>query len=395
MSLPVVVAGAGIGGLSAALALSARGHDIVVVERSVELKEVGAGLQLSPNACRVLDDIGVLDGVRAAATAPDYIAIGSARQGAEITRIALGNTMTRQYGAPYLVVHRADLQRALFEKARSDPKIEIRFWTEISDLDDLDGAPVTCMVVSGGARQKLEAKAVIGADGVWSRTRQFVPGHAKTRYTGLTAYRATLQANRIEPDLLRHTGLWLGSNAHLVHYPISGGARFNLVALVPEEWTEKGWSAKGSRSELLGHFEKWAPGLRELIDMPENWLKWALCGVDANGPWCAGRVALLGDAAHAMLPFAAQGAAMAIEDAAVLASFFAPAETDIPSAFTAYETERKPRVKKVQKTAEENGRIYHLGGPVAIGRDMALKLMRPKKLADRQDWIYGWTPPGA
>jgi salicylate hydroxylase len=394
MTFPVFVAGAGIGGLSAALALSARGHDVIVLERSLELKEVGAGLQLSPNACRILDNFGVLDHVRAAATAPDHIAIGSARQGTEITRIALGDAMTRRYGTPYLVVHRADLQRALFEKARSDPKIEVRFSTGISELDDAGDSGVTCTVVSGGARETLAARAVIGADGVWSTTRQFVPDHAKTRYSGLTAYRATLQANRVEPDLLNHTGLWLGSNAHLVHYPISGGARFNLVALVPEEWTEEGWSAEGSRAELLSHFENWAPSLRRLIDLPENWLKWALCGVDANGPWSSGRLALLGDAAHAMLPFAAQGAAMAIEDAAVLASCFSPSETDIPSAFKAYEAARKPRVKKVQKTAEENGRIYHLGGPVAIGRDIALKLMRPQKLANRQDWIYSWTPPG-
>ncbi|MBD1548155.1 FAD-dependent monooxygenase [Roseibium aggregatum] len=393
MDLPVVIAGAGIGGLSAALALGAGGHDVLVVEKADELAEVGAGLQLSPNACRVLDDLGVLDSLMPHAVAPGGIRIGSGRTGREIVKIELGERIAARHGAPYLVVHRADLQKALFDRALHQGRIDIRLGSEILEVGDTPDGTLQCHVRSGGVIAQITARALIGADGVWSRVRERVSGHAQAKYTGLTAYRATLPAEKVNGDLLADTGLWLGPDAHLVHYPIRAGREFNLVALVPEKWTEEGWSATADRETLLGHFRAWAPNVRSLLEKPDTWLKWALCGVDAEGPWSDGRIALLGDAAHAMLPFAAQGAAMAIEDAAVLAHLFPRSATDIRAVFRAYEAARKRRVKKVQKTAAENGRIYHLGGPLAVGRDTVMKLMRPDRLSARQDWIYGWTPP--
>jgi salicylate hydroxylase len=393
MDLPVIIAGAGIGGLSAALALGARGHDVLVIERADELAEVGAGLQLSPNACRVLDDLGVLDRLMAHAVAPRSIRIGSGRTGREIASIGLGDRIANRYGAPYLVVHRADLQKTLFDRAVEQGRIEVRLGSEIIEVGDTPDGIVQCHVQTRDILTQMPAKALIGADGVWSRIRGRVPGHKQAEYTGLTAYRATLPAERVDDDLLNRTGLWLGPNAHLVHYPIRAGREFNLVALVPEKWTEEGWSATADRATLLRHFGNWAPGVKGLLEKPDTWLKWALCGVDANGPWSDGKVALLGDAAHAMLPFAAQGAAMAIEDAAVLAHLFPPSATDVRAVLKAYETARRKRVKKVQETAAENGRIYHLSGPLAIGRDTVMKLMPPDRLSARQDWIYGWTPP--
>jgi salicylate hydroxylase len=393
MDLPVVIAGAGIGGLSAALALGARGHDVLVVERADELAEVGAGLQLSPNACRVLDDLGVLDRLMPHAVAPCNVRIGSGRTGKEIASIELGERIADRYGSPYLVVHRADLQKILFDRAMNLGRIEVRLGSEIIEVGDTHDGTLQCHVQSGDVLVGLPARALIGADGVWSRVRGRVPGHGQAKYTGLTAYRATLPAEKVGDELLADTGLWLGPNAHLVHYPIRAGREFNLVALVPERWTEEGWSATADRATLLGHFRNWAPGVKSLLEKPETWLKWALCGVDADSPWSDGRITLLGDAAHAMLPFAAQGAAMAIEDAAVLAHLFPPSATDIPAVFKAYETARKQRVKKVQETAAENGRIYHLSGPLAIGRDTVMKLMPPDRLSARQDWIYGWMPP--
>lgn len=393
MDLPVVIAGAGIGGLSAALALGARGHDVLVVERADELAEVGAGLQLSPNACRVLNDLGVLDRLMPHAVAPRAIRIGSGRTGREIASIELGDRIANRHGAPYLVVHRADLQRTLYDRALEQGGIKVRLGSEIIEVGDTPDGIVQCHVQTGNILTQIPAKALIGADGVWSRVRGRVPGHKEAEYTGLTAYRATLPAESVDEDLLTRTGLWLGPNAHLVHYPIRAGREFNLVALVPERWTEEGWSATADRATLLDHFGKWASAVKTLLEKPETWLKWALCGVDANGPWSDGKIALLGDAAHAMLPFAAQGAAMAIEDAAVLAHLFPPSETDVPAALKAYETARRKRVKKVQETAAENGRIYHLNGPLAIGRDTVMKLMPADRLSARQDWIYGWTPP--
>ncbi|WP_346909891.1 FAD-dependent monooxygenase [uncultured Roseibium sp.] len=393
MDLPVVIAGAGIGGLSAALALGAAGHDVLVVERAGELAEVGAGLQLSPNACRVLDDLGVLDRLMPYAVAPRTIRIGSGRTGREIARIDLGDRIAERHGAPYLVVHRADLQKTLFDRALEQGRIEVRLGSEIIEVGDTPDGIVQCHVQTGNILSQIPAKALIGADGVWSRIRGRVPGHKQPEYTGLTAYRATLPAEHVDEDLLSRTGLWLGPNAHLVHYPIRAGREFNLVALVPERWTEEGWSATADRATLLGHFGNWAPGVKALLEKPGSWLKWALCGVDANGPWSDGKIALLGDAAHAMLPFAAQGAAMAIEDAAVLAHLFPPSATDIRAVLKAYEAARRKRVKKVQETAAENGRIYHLSGPMALGRDTVMKLMTADRLSARQDWIYGWTPP--
>ncbi len=393
MDLPVVIAGAGIGGLSAALALSASGHDVLVVERADELAEVGAGLQLSPNACRVLDDLDVLDRLMPLAVAPRTVRIGSGRTGREIASIELGDRVAERHGAPYLVVHRADLQKTLFDHAMEQGRINVRLGSEIIEVGDTPDGIVQCHVQTGDILSQIPAKALIGADGVWSRVRGRVPGHKQAKYTGLTAYRATLPAEQVDDDLLTRTGLWLGPNAHLVHYPIRAGREFNLVALVPEKWTEEGWSATADRAALLGHFANWAPGVLSLLEKPDTWLKWSLCGVDANGPWSDGKIALLGDAAHAMLPFAAQGAAMAIEDAAVLAHLFPPSATDVPAVLKAYETARRKRVKKVQETAAENGRIYHLSGPLAIGRDMVMKLMPPDRLSARLDWIYGWTPP--
>ncbi|WP_346894847.1 FAD-dependent monooxygenase [uncultured Roseibium sp.] len=393
MDLPVVIAGAGIGGLSAALALGARGHDVLVVERAGELAEVGAGLQLSPNACRVLKELGVLDRLMPHAVAPRAIRIASGRTGREIASIELGDRIATRHGAPYLVVHRADLQRTLFDHALDQGRIEIRLGSEIIEISDTPDGIVQCHVQTGDILAQISAKALIGADGVWSSIRNRVPGHREADYTGLTAYRATLPAERVDDDLLTRTGLWLGPNAHLVHYPICAGREFNLVALVPERWTEEGWSATADRTALLDHFGNWAAGVKTLLEKPDTWLKWALCGVDANGPWSDGKIALLGDAAHAMLPFAAQGAAMAIEDAAVLAHHFPPTATNVRTVLKAYEADRRKRVKKVQETAVENGRIYHLSGPMAVGRNTVMKLMPPDRLSARQDWIYGWTPP--
>ncbi len=392
MTYPVVVAGAGIGGLTAALALNARGHEVAVIERAEALEEVGAGLQLSPNATRILRDLKVLDTLGSKAVRPDHIVIGSARQGAEITRIPLGDQIEARHGAPYLVVHRADLQMALYQTAKVRSGITFKFGTTVHKAEDDAEGPLICHADAKGETQEIRALALIGADGVWSKTRLQVPGHSEAAYSGLTAYRATIPTSQVGAGLLKNTGLWLGPNAHLVHYPLCGGDTFNLVALVPEKWTEEGWAAKADRQVLLGHFGKWAPSLRSLLAQPGTWLKWALCGVDGAGSWTHGRIALLGDAAHGMLPFAAQGAAMAIEDAAVLANKLSPEENDVAHALKTYETARKDRVVKVQKTAVENGRIYHLSGPIALGRDMTMKLMRPEKLASRLDWIYGWTP---
>ncbi|WP_153768522.1 FAD-dependent monooxygenase [Labrenzia sp. CE80] len=394
MNAPLVIAGAGIGGLTAAVALSRAGHRVLVLERASALSEVGAGLQLSPNACKCLDKIGVLEAVRKTASAPEAIRIRSARSGKALAHIPLGSEASARYGAPYLLSHRADLQKALYDKARSLPSVEVRFGHSFigSHVDEAGNLSVTFQA-DDGRNLTLQAKALVGADGVWSRVRETLREHATAKFSGRTAYRATLRADQVDPGLLRDTGLWLGKDAHIVHYPIRQQSAFNIVVLVAEDWNEQDWSAPADRISLLKRFAQWAPDARRLLETPDSWLKWALCGVPATGPWAQGKTVLIGDAAHAMLPFAAQGAAMAIEDALVLASVLTPETTDIADALCRFERQRRERVRKVQKTAEENGRIYHMSGPLALGRDTVLRMSSPESLSARMDWIYGWTPP--
>ena len=394
MNAPVAITGAGIGGLAAALALCRNGHDVLVLEQATELKEVGAGLQLSPNATRCLRKLGVLDNVRSKASEPENIRIRSASNGADLARVPLGRTIEARQGAPYLVVHRADLQKALYEKAHSMPNIEFYFGQKFDSVfEEQKGLLKIANILKDGSPANHTASGLIGADGVWSKVREMLPGHETAQFSGKTAYRATVSGDTVDESLLRETGLWLGADAHLVHYPIRGGKELNIVALVTEPWHEKTWSSPASKQTLLGRFTDWPREITDLLQMPDHWLKWALCGVPASGRWFAGRLALLGDAAHGMLPFAAQGAAMALEDALVLADVLKPETADIETALATYQHRRQARVVKVQSTAVTNGRIYHMSGPLAFSRDMVLRLSSPDRLAARMDWIYNWHPP--
>lgn len=389
---PVAIAGAGIGGLTAALALSHAGRKVCIVERASELREAGAGLQLSPNACRVLRQLDVLDALEPVAVAPAAIQIANGQTGREVASVPLGESISRRFGNPYWVVHRADLQNALLAAVKRHTDIDLRLGCEVTEVVVNGPRHVAFTLRHAGTEQPMEADALIGADGVWSSLRSIIPAQHDARFAGQTAYRTTIPAAGLPSWMLINTGLWLGPDAHVVHYPISGGDKLNLVVLVEEDWTGKTWSEPASPDAVAGALANWSPVVQELAGRASQWLKWALCRVDASRPWTDQRLALLGDAAHAMLPFVAQGAAMAIEDAAVLATSIS-AQKSLPAALKTYEAARKPRVRKVQALAERNARIYHLSGPMAFGRDTALRLMGPKRLADQMDWIYRWTAP--
>jgi salicylate hydroxylase len=235
------------------------------------------------------------------------------------------------------------------------------------------------------------AAALIAADGVRSDLRGKIAADNTARAIGRTAWRATLPARTLERLVpLMHTGLWLGPNAHLVHYPIAGGRSVNIVAIVEEKWQGVGWSEPGDYYRLARHFARWATAPRAIVGATAEWRKWAILAVDPALPWTFDRGALLGDAAHAMPPFLAQGAAMAIEDAAVLADCLAASPADINSAFAAYESARQPRVARVHKEAFETGAHYHSGRPFAILRNTALRLAGWRLILGKNDWIYGW-----
>jgi salicylate hydroxylase len=382
--------------LTAALALAGCGFRVVILEKAERLEEAGAGLQLSPNASRVLIDLGLKPRLSARAVMPDAVSIMSARLGREIARLPLGEEASTRAGAPYWVVHRADLQAALQAEVNDNPNIELRLGCQFEDLTPHPEG-LTVVARSGTGRQQEVALALVGADGIWSAVRHHLFPQVQPQFSGLIAWRGTLEATQLPLEhATRRVQLWMGPNAHLVAYPIAGARQINVVAVVPGTWNRPGWSAPGDVAEIKAVFASppWPGAARMLIGAVDEWKKWALFTVPGGGEWTDGAVALLGDAAHAMLPFAAQGAAMAIEDAAVLAKCLGQSQNDggptIAVAMQRYARLRRPRVSRVQRTARQSGRIYHLTGPAAYVRDLAIRALGPGRMLARQDWIYDW-----
>ncbi|WNV10834.1 FAD-dependent monooxygenase [Tardiphaga sp. 709] len=380
----IVIAGAGIGGLTAALALAAQGFRVLICEKTGRLEEAGAGLQLSPNATRILIGLGLQPRLAPHVTTPASVSIMTARSGGEVIRLPLGSARDH---APYWLVHRADLQSALLGAVTAHPDIELRL-----------GCPVdTFRAQPGGIAVNDEsALALIGADGAWSTVRRQVFPETRPQFSGLIAWRGTLETSRLDSDLFPHgVQLWMGPKAHLVVYPVSSGERINMVAIMPGAVMQPGSSDTGDTGEIRRHFaaSHWPANARAMIESVENWRRWPLFTIQDGGMWHEGSVALLGDAAHAMLPFAAQGAGMAIEDAAVLAQCLGTAGHDaagIAPALERYAQLRQPRVTRVQRTARQSGQIYHLRGPMALARDLTMRALGAGRLQARQDWIYNW-----
>lgn len=395
-SRTIYVAGAGIGGLTAALALAARGFRIVVLEKAERLEEVGAGLQLSPNASRILVGLGLQERLARTAVLPEAISIMSARAGGEICRLPLGEAASFRASAPYWVLHRGDLQAALREAVDDHPDIELRLGCQFEDVA-AHAKGLTVVQRSGNTRQQELALALIGADGVWSTVRHHLFPQVQPQFSGLIAWRGTIDATQLPREYTaRRVQLWMGPQAHLVAYPISGARQINIVAVVPGTWSRPGWSTEGSGLELRNAFasSRWPATARMMLGAVDSWRKWALFAVPEGCEWTKGPIALLGDAVHAMLPFAAQGAGMAIEDAAVLAATLSEHPVDnadaVSAALKRYARLRRSRVARVQRAARAQGRIYHLTGPMALARDLAIKAMGPQQLLARQDWIYDW-----
>lgn len=389
-SRTVVIAGAGIGGLTAALCCAAKGFRIVVLEKAERLDEAGAGLQLSPNASRVLIGLGLHAQLAARAIAPAAIRVRAARNGRDIARIPLGEAAAARAGAPYWVMHRADLQAVLLAVARDTPGIELRLGAPFAGTE---AGPDGLQVVSGqgAAQRETAATALIGADGVWSAVRRRIFPDIEAAFSGRIAWRGTLAHGPGGSPLKREVQLWLGPNAHLVAYPISGARATNLVAITT------GSDTTARPDDLAAAFAAplWSEEARALIAGVPQWTHWPLFTLPDGGAWAQDRIALLGDAAHAMLPFMAQGAGMAIEDAAVLANALATTPDDPAAAFARYAQARRERVARVQRTARRNGRIYHLRGLPALARDLAMQALGGERLLAQQDWVYRWRAPEA
>jgi len=387
-----LIAGAGIGGLSAALCLARAGFRVSLFDQAEALAEVGAGLQLSPNASAILRDLGALDSLIPASLAPRAVRIRRARDGATLSVLPLEHAEQR-WGAPYLLAHRADLQRALLEVVARDEAIELCLGAAVTDFSaGADGVAIT--VERGARRLEWTGDFLIGADGSRSllRERLFGPHAGVLRFSGRTAWRALIEAERAPPSLRQdETSLWLGRRAHLVHYPLRGGAVVNVVAIVDEDIRAANgadfWSRPGDAAFLEARFGDWAMSARDLLGAATEWRKWPLYDRDPLADWTAGRVALLGDAAHPMLPFLAQGAAQAIEDAWALGAALSRG-VDIVQGLVAYQLARQARAARTQRESRRQGSLYHLSGPAALARDVAFRALGGARMLARYDWLY-------
>ncbi|ALK09128.1 FAD-dependent monooxygenase [Blastochloris viridis] len=396
-----MIAGAGVGGLAAAVGLADAGFAVSVIERAPQVTEIGAGIQLTPNATAALARLGLLDRVAAVAVEPRAMVIRNGRSGHEILRMPLGSTVARRFGRPWLVVHRADLIAALAAAVAATPAIKITLGTTVEAFA-LNPEGVTVSLVTGRERREETAAALIGADGLWSMVRRGAGDARAPVVSGRTAWRTTIPSESLPPELAGlDSGLWLGPDAHLVHYPIRRGSACNIVAVVrdetavtikPSEAGGSSWSGVGDPEVLIRRFERWAAPARALIEQPATWLTWRLADRPPLTAWGRGAQTLLGDAAHPMLPFLAQGAAMAIEDAVVLTQAMAAQPGNLPAALRAYEAIRRPRTARVQKEARINSLAYHLAGPAALARDVVLQTRGPAGLLSRYRWLYGWRP---
>lgn len=393
-ALPLLIAGGGIGGLTAALCLARKGCASHVLEQAADFAEVGAGIQLGPNIFKVLDALGLADAVDAVAFFPDHLIMRDSTSGDEIVRMPVGS---RQFAARfkyrYGVIYRPDLLDVLLKAAKRSPLITLSTKMKVVDFDDSghgDGDPIVAITASG---ERIEGAALIGADGLWSRVRERVIGDGKPQVSGHIAYRAVLPIEAVEERLRPNSVvLWAGPKRHLVHYPLRRGELFNLVAVFHSDRYDEGWDVFGDPAELVERFRDAAPEVRALLAKIETWKMWVLCDREPVRNWSSGRVGLLGDAAHPMLQYLAQGACMAVEDAYVLADQVDrhgdAHHGDYAAAFVAYQNERYLRAARVQLTARFYGEIYHAGGVKAEVRNQMFRASPPQPSVEAMGWLY-------
>ncbi len=383
---PVLIAGGGIGGLAAALGLARKGLRVLVLEQAAELGEIGAGIQIGPNAFHCFDDLGVGDAARACAVYIDKLRLMDATDGAEIAHIPLGDAFRERFGNPYAVVHRADLHGVLLEACRAESAIELRTACAVEGYEQ-DGAGVRAFLAGGEA---VEGAALIGADGLRSRIRRQLLGDGEPRVSGHSTYRSVIPTARMPEDLRWNAAtLWAGPKCHIVHYPLKGWEVFNLVVTYHDDAEEAVAGKPVPKDEVRRGFEHIVPRARQIIEHGEDWKLWVLCDRDPVVRWVEGRVALLGDAAHPMLQYFAQGACMALEDAVCLSHSVEAFGGELAPAFAAYCEQRVPRTTRVQLGSRLIGDyVYHPDGARALARNAALRAKSADQWYDSLDWLY-------
>ncbi len=389
MTLPVIIAGGGIGGLAAALGLARKGVASIVLERAAEIGEIGAGIQIGPNAFHCFDYLGVGDEARACAVYIDSLRLMDAVDGGAIATIPLDEQFRNHFGNPYAVVHRADLHGVLLNACRNSELIELRTRQRVIGYDQ-DGDSVRVECTDNGSLQGL---ALIGADGLRSDVRQQLVGDGEPRVSGHTTYRSVIPTAQMPEDLRWNAAtLWAGPRCHIVHYPLKGWKLFNLVVTYHNDVEEAVAGKPVSKDEVRQGFEHISARARQIIEHGNDWKLWVLCDRDPILNWVDGRVALLGDAAHPMLQYFAQGACMAMEDAVCLAHMFERHGDDVASALDSYMRQRRVRTARVQLDSRLIGEyIYHPDGATAEVRNHIMSKLTPDEWYDKLGWLYGGT----
>ena len=380
-----IIAGGGIGGLAAALALANKGRRSIVLEQSPALGEIGAGIQLAPNAFHAFDALGIGERARKGAVFVDELVLMDAVGGGRIAGIPVGERFRERFGNPYAVVHRADLHDALHDSCRESGLVELRVSSRVARYEQ-DGESVSVTLASG---ERVEGTALVGADGLWSAVRAQLAGDGAPIVSGHTTYRSVIPTEKMPEDLRWNAAtLWAGPKCHLVHYPLKGGKVFNLVVTTDNAAPEPVAGRSIAKSEVHANFPHICDRARQIIDHGQDWKLWVLCYREPIADWTDGRVTLLGDAAHPMLQYFAQGAAMAMEDAVCLAETI-EAHGDPARAFAAYNRNRAPRTGRVQIGSRLIGEyIYHPDGAKAEVRNAAMQASSPDGFYNSLEWLY-------
>lgn len=384
--LPVLVAGGGIGGLAAALALVRQGFRVKVLEQAAEVGEIGAGIQLGPNAFAAFDALGVGDKARGRAVYTDCMVMHDAIDEHEVGRIPTGEAFRQRFGNPYAVIHRVDVHRSLLEGAQETGRVEFATATRVEHVEQHGGA-VSAIDQHGHAHAGV---ALIGADGVKSVVRQQYVGDP-ARVTGHVVYRAVVDKAEFPADLRWNAAsIWVGPNCHLVHYPLRGGEQYNVVVTFHSREREEWGVREGSKEEVQSYFQGICPKARQLIDLPKSWKRWATADRDPIGRWTFGRATLLGDAAHPTTQYMAQGACMALEDAVTLGEALRVHGNDWAQALDLYQRSRIARTARVVLSSREMGRLYHAKGVERLVRNDLWKGRSAERFYDAMEWLYGW-----
>ena len=385
-SLPVLVAGGGIGGLAAALALAQQGFEVKVLEQASQIGEIGAGMQLGPNAFHAFDALGVGEQARSRAVYTDYMVMHDALDEYQVGHIPTGDAFRKRFGNPYAVIHRVDAHTALLEGVKTQGQVALHTNTAVQTMEQ-DDSSVSVIDQHG---QRHQGQALVAADGVKSVVRAQLVGDPH-RVTGHVVYRAVVDKADFPTELQWNAAsIWVGPNCHLVHYPLRGGEQYNVVVTFHSREVEEWGVTEGSAEEVQSYFQEVCPKARQLIDLPKHWKRWATADRDPISQWTYGRTTLLGDAAHPTTQYMAQGACMAIEDAVTLREALKAHDNDVYQGFDLYQRSRIARTARIVLASREMGRIYHAKGVERLVRNDLWRGRTPERFYDAMEWLYGW-----